>query len=89
MYTYPYDLSHVHDLIPTYKTKESPLKAMSLRYVYLIDLMLKTTLAVKKMHDVGFGHFDLKPKNIFMLNKFTIALGDLGLTSSFDKMKTT
>ena len=33
------------------------------------------------------GHFDMKPENIFMMNKYTPIIGDLGLTSTFEKAK--
>lgn len=32
------------------------------------DMMIKMTIGIKKLHDNGFIHCDLKPENIFMID---------------------
>lgn len=51
------------------------------------DMMLKIAAALKKVHDKNLGHFDLKDENIFMVNKFTPSLGDLGFMHELDGSK--
>lgn len=48
------------------------------------DTMFKIALGVKKLHKNGISHFDLKEANIFMADKFTPVLGDLGFTMQYD-----
>ena len=44
--------------------------------------MIKMTLALYKFHVAGFIHADLKEENFFMMNDYTVVLGDLGLNLS-------
>jgi serine/threonine protein kinase len=50
------------------------------RPIYLIDWMIKISLALKKLHDNQLIHFDIKPPNILMLNEFQPVIADLGMT---------
>lgn len=45
-----------------------------------IDIIFKLLSSVDKLHNEKVCHFDLKEGNIFMMNKYTPVLGDLGLT---------
>lgn len=45
-----------------------------------LDMMFKIAVAVKKLHDIDISHYDLKPANIMMMNKYFPVLGDFGLT---------
>ena len=52
----------------------------------MLDIFLKMTLALHKFHVAGFIHADLKEINYFMMNDYTVVLGDLGLSMSlFEK----
>ena len=48
------------------------------------DLMYKLAVSVKKLHNKGFKHLDIKPENFFMLNKYTPVLGDFGFSTTID-----
>lgn len=49
--------------------------------------MIKITLALKKLHSNKIYHFDIKEDNIFMMNKFTPVLGDLGMAHRESQLK--
>lgn len=40
--------------------------------------MFKIAIAMKKIHLQGMGHLDIKGANVFMADKFTPVIGDLG-----------
>ena len=44
--------------------------------------------ALQVLHDKGYGHFDLKPENIFVCENHRFVLGDLGIIQAFAKTKT-
>lgn len=44
------------------------------------DLILKIALGIKKMHDIGIGHYDIKLENILMFDKKTPRIADLGFS---------
>ena len=48
--------------------------------VKILDFAYKITSAIKKLHDNGIYHFDLKHANIMMMNDYTPVIGDLGFT---------
>ena len=50
-------------------------------------MMIKLSIAIKKFHDNGFIHCDIKPENIFMLDQFTPILADLGESITFKEHK--
>ena len=52
-----------------------------------LDMMFKLASALKKLHNIGLCHFDLKEDNIFMMNDYTPVLGDMGLMQSARKAK--
>jgi len=45
-----------------------------------LDWSIKISLAMKKLHDNDFIHYDIKPDNILMVNEFWPVLADLGFT---------
>lgn len=45
-----------------------------------IDLVFKILTPIVKMHKMKICHFDFKDANVFMMNKYTPVIGDLGLT---------
>ena len=51
-------------------------------------MAIKSCLAVKKLHQSKLLHMDLKTDNIFMLNKYTPALGDFGMVHTFTSAST-
>lgn len=54
----------------------------------IIDLMLGIGYAVKHIHDHGFSHCDIAPKNVFIYDSMTglqPVLGDLGISKPVDK----
>ena len=52
----------------------------------IIDMITQLALSLKKLHDYGFGHFDLKTENILMLNLDTPVIHDFGTVLHVDEM---
>ena len=50
-----------------------------------MDMFFKLATSLKKMHDQQVCHFDLKEDNIFLMNKYTPVLGDLGMAKSIQQ----
>lgn len=48
----------------------------------MYDLMFKMATSLKRLHNYEVCHFDIKEANIFMMNKYTPVLSDLGLTNT-------
>ena len=42
-------------------------------------MLFKVATSIKKLHDHGICHFDIKEQNIFTMNDYTPVLGDLGM----------
>ena len=47
--------------------------------VFKVDMIFKILSSVNKLHKQNICHFDLKEKNIFLMNPFTPVIGDLGM----------
>ena len=52
----------------------------------IIDMITQLALSLKKLHDYGFGHFDLKTENILLLNLDTPVIHDFGTVLHADEM---
>ena len=50
-------------------------------------MMIKLTIGIKKLHENGFIHCDLKPENIFLIDQFHPIIGDLGETITMYETK--
>lgn len=50
-------------------------------------MMIKLTIGLKKLHENGFIHCDLKPENIFLIDQFHPIIGDLGETITMYETK--
>ena len=59
------------------------------RLVFSIDMLRQVSYALKKLHDLGFSHGDLKPENICARRKkdgsFVFTLIDLGMAARLPK----
>jgi serine/threonine protein kinase len=38
---------------------------------------------IRYMHEMGYGHFDLKPANIFLTEDTSVKIGDFGFSAKF------
>ena len=47
-------------------------------------MIFKSSITLEKFHLRGLGHFDVKEKNIFIIEGILAIKGDLGLTRVFD-----
>lgn len=50
-------------------------------------MMFKVLAALKKLHDAGICHFDIKEQNIFTMNDYTPVLADLGMLHTVSMAK--
>ena len=50
--------------------------------VFKVDMIFKILSSVNKLHKQNICHFDLKEKNIFLMNPFTPVIGDLGMVQT-------
>lgn len=61
---------------------------MSESLIWKFDNMYKITKDLKKMHDKGYAHLDIKMENIFYMNIYTPILGDFGLSLDINNGET-
>ena len=61
---------------------KSSLKSSSLksRTIWKIDIIFKILAGLKKLHDYGILHLDLKEANIMMMNDYTPIMADFGMS---------
>jgi serine/threonine protein kinase len=65
------------DLYEAIRMDRGPLETANVRH-----FMLQLVDAVEFMHSKGIYHRDIKPENIFLMEKGTMKLGDLGLSTT-------
>jgi serine/threonine protein kinase len=56
-----------------------------LPYNRFLRFSIQILKGIVSMHEIGIGHFDLKPANIFLCEDYSVKLGDFGFSGSFGK----